>query len=215
MIFDDWVHLNWWESEAWLNLQKALMSKQNTLPPPATWYRALELTPFNEVKCVILGQDPYHTPGLAHGLSFSVPANVNRLPPSLRNIFKEYVEDTGYPWPRNGDLTPWAERGVLLLNSVLTVEAGKPFSHAGMGWEKLTVEVIQKLSEYRKHVVYIFWGRKAQEYAGLVDERFNHIIIAPHPSPYAVNTGFFGHRPFTRTNEALTLLKEEPINWRL
>ena len=203
----EWTDLKW--------IQIPTPCGPHIFPRKDLVYRAFDLTPFNEVKCVLLGQDPYHTPGLATGLAFSVPPSVRNLPPTLRNIFKEYVSDTGYPWPRNGDLSPWAEQGVLLLNTILTVEAGKPLSHAGLGWEKLTVEVFSKLREYRKHVVYILWGRKAQEYAGMVDERYNHIIMASHPSPYSSHNGFFGHHPFTRTNEALLDWKEDPINWRL
>ena len=207
-----WSDLNWWKSGAATRIIEH--TAWQVQPAVLNIYKAFELTPFDEVKCVILGQDPYHTPGVAHGLAFSVPPHVKRLPPSLRNILQEYQTDLGYPAPRFGDLTPWAREGVLLLNTILTVEAGKPLSHKGLGWEKLTIEVIQKLNEVG-HIVFILWGKEAQQYQGLIDPKRNWIITAPHPSPFSVNTGFFGHKPFSTTNAYLQYVGEKTINWRL
>jgi uracil-DNA glycosylase len=181
------------------------------LPATELVYRAFYATPFNDVKVVILGQDPYPTRGHAHGLAFSVPASVRNLPPSLRNILREYTNDLHLPLPRNGDLSLWADRGVLLLNTILTVQEGKPLSHKGLGWEKLTIEVIQKLSEYRDGLVFILWGNHAQQYRGLIDENKHHVLVSPHPSPLSANRGFFGSRPFTRANARLA----QPVDWRL
>lgn len=178
------------------------------LPRRQWWFHALELTPFNKVKCVILGQDPYPTKGHAHGLAFSVQPHVRRLPKSLVNIFTEYRSDLGYLAPRSGDLTVWAERGVLLLNTILTVEEGKPLSHAGLGWEKLTYEIVRALDE-RTGVVFCLWGKRAQEYQGAL--RSSPVVCSAHPSPLSANKGFFGSKPFTRINSHLN----EPINWKL
>lgn len=178
-------------------------------------FQAFKLTPFDEVKCVILGQDPYHTPGYANGLAFSVQPHVKKLPPSLRNILREYESDLGYPQPRNGDLTSWAREGVLLLNSILTVETGKPLSHRGLGWEKLTIEVLRALNREREHLSFILWGKEAQQYKGLIDPMWHNIITAPHPSPFSVNQGFFGHQPFSRANGYRAIMGFDPINWRL
>lgn len=179
-------------------------------PRHEDWFQALELTPFDKVKVVILGQDPYHTKGMAHGLAFSVLPHIKRLPPSLRNILKEYQEDLRLPQPSSGDLRAWAERGVLLLNTVLTVEEGKPNSHAGIGWEKLTYEIIRNLAE-RGNVVFVLWGTKANEYAAACGTC--PVVSSPHPSPLA--KGFIGSKPFSRCNEELKRLGLEPIDWRL
>lgn len=212
-----WNDLNWWGSEEEECTEENAMgwAGASVLPHRNYWYRALELTPFDKVKCVILGQDPYHTPGVANGLAFSTDPTVVSLPPSLRNVFKEYQSDLSLPAPRNGDLTQWAERGVLLLNTSLTVEPHKPASHSNIGWDVFTKEVISSLNEYKRHVVFLLWGRHAQNYAPLISVKRNFIIRSPHPSPYSANTGFFGSKPFTRTNNYLRSKRQEPIQWRL
>ena len=193
------------------NLHRSLQGKPNVFPQVDKWFRALELTPYDEVKVVILGQDPYHTKGYAEGLAFSVQPHVKHLPRSLQNIFHEYTADLGYPWPRSGSLVPWATRGVLLLNTILTVEEGKPLSHKGLGWEKLTYEIMTKLSEKKDGLVFILWGREAQQWRGRIDEDKHLVIASSHPSPYSAKLGFFGSKPFSRTNEYL----KDKVDWRL
>lgn len=211
-----WDDLDWWRSDTKEAIHGMILeTRMSVLPHPDRWYRALELTPFESVKCVILGQDPYHTPGVANGLAFSVSPDVRTLPPSLRNIFKEYREDLGYPMPRNGDLTPWAQSGVLLLNTALTVQPNRPASHADIGWDVFTKEVISKLNEHRTNLVFILWGRHAQQYQSLIQIKRHHIIRSPHPSPFSASTGFFTSKPFSRTNEYLVSKRQEPVNWRL
>lgn len=177
-------------------------------------FNAFNSTPFESVKAVILGQDPYHGAHQAHGLSFSVQSGVP-LPPSLQNVFKELVDDIGCPFPKSGDLTPWAEQGVLLLNTILTVRAGEPFSHKARGWERFTDQVIRLLSEQREHIVFILWGAPAGKKAALIDESRHHIIRSPHPSPLSSYRGFFGSKPFSRTNAYLQSHRIAPIDWRL
>lgn len=176
-------------------------------------FQAFEWTPFSQVKVVILGQDPYHNPHQAHGLSFSVLPGVP-VPPSLQNIYKELQADLGYPPVRHGYLKSWAQQGVLLLNSVLTVRAGDAFSHAGKGWETLTDAAIKALSA-RGGVVFILWGNAAKKKIPLIDKERNRIIASAHPSPLSASRGFFGSRPFSRANAALAELGESPINWQL
>lgn len=176
-------------------------------------FQAFEWTPFSQVKVVILGQDPYHNPHQAHGLSFSVLPGVP-VPPSLQNIYKELQADLGYPQVRHGYLKSWAQQGVLLLNSVLTVRAGDAFSHAGKGWETLTDAAIKALSA-RGGVVFILWGNAAKKKIPLIDKERNRIIASAHPSPLSASRGFFGSRPFSRANAALAELGESPINWQL
>lgn len=177
-------------------------------------YSALELTPYEEVKVVILGQDPYHGANQAHGLSFSVQPGI-KIPPSLVNIYKELQDDLGYAPVNHGFLESWAKQGVLLLNTVLTVRAGQAYSHRGQGWEKLTDAVIQKLNEREKPIVFILWGKPAQEKTRMIDTSRHVIITAPHPSPLSAHRGFFGSKPFSKTNDALVALGEEPIDWQL
>lgn len=177
-------------------------------------YEAFEWTTFSKVKVVILGQDPYHGPNQAHGLSFSVLPGV-AIPPSLRNIYKELYSDLGIKPVNHGYLEKWAKQGVLMLNSVLTVRNGQAFSHQGKGWEKLTDEAIKKLSERPMPVVFILWGAAARKKAALIDRKKNIIIESPHPSPLSANRGFFGSRPFSKTNAALEALGETPIDWQL
>ena len=158
-------------------------------PPGSLIFNAFEKTPFTDLKVVIIGQDPYHGPGQAHGLSFSVPDGV-ACPPSLQNIFKELNKDIGLPIPKAGNLTPWAEQGVLLLNASLTVRANEPASHAKIGWTQFTDAVIRKISDEKTGVVFLLWGRFAQEKQGLIDETKHHVLKAAHPSPFSVEKGF-------------------------
>ena len=174
-------------------------------------FQAFEWTPFSQVKVVILGQDPYHGPHQAHGLSFSVQPGVP-VPPSLQNIYKELQDDLGIAPVDHGYLKKWADQGVLLLNSVLTVRDGQAFSHQGHGWERLTDVAIHQLSERPKPVVFILWGRAAQT---LIDQTRNIVIKSAHPSPLSASRGFFGSRPFSKANAALTAMGEEPIDWQL
>lgn len=177
-------------------------------------FQAFEWTPFSQVKVVILGQDPYHGPYQAHGLSFSVQPGVP-VPPSLQNIYKELQDDLGIAPVNHGYLKKWADQGVLLLNSVLTVRDGQAFSHQGHGWERLTDVAIHQLSERPKPVVFILWGRAAQNKMTLIDQTRNIVIKSAHPSPLSASRGFFGSRPFSKTNAALTAMGEEPIDWQL
>jgi len=175
-------------------------------------FNALHYTPFHDVKVVILGQDPYHGPNQAHGLSFSVQPSVPP-PPSLVNIFKEMQNDLGCDMPKDGHLLNWAKQGVLLLNAVLTVRRGKAHSHRGMGWENFTDRVINVLNEKEHPIVYILWGRAAQRKQALIDTTKHEIVKAPHPSPLSAHRGFFGSRPFSKTNAILKKYRLTPINW--
>lgn len=184
-------------------------------PPSSLIFNALNTTPLHAVKVVILGQDPYHGPNQAHGLSFSVQRGV-ALPPSLRNIFHELHTDLGMPVPSHGDLTRWAQQGVLLLNSVLTVEAGQPTSHQKRGWEDFTDQVIDVLNEQREHLVFILWGAYAQRKGQRIDRSKHLVLTAAHPSPLAANRGgFFGCRVFSKANNYLKQNGIEPIDWQL
>ena len=206
---ESWSFLRFWDYYYNVLQPKFDDMDMDKVLPVSDWFRALRLTPFEEVKCVILGQDPYPTPGHAMGLAFSVFPHVSPLPRSLKNIFREYQDDLGYPAPRNGDLTSWAKEGVLLLNTCLTVEAGKANSHVGLGWEKLTYEVVRSLGE-KRDVVFVLWGKTAQEYSAACGGC--HIISSVHPSPLSANKGFLGSRPFSRVNR---YLGDRAINWRL
>ena len=182
-------------------------------PEEKNVFNALELTPFESVKVVILGQDPYHGFGQAHGLSFSVQKGIP-LPPSLRNIYKELQEDIGGNLPTEGDLSHWAQQGVLLLNTVLTVEEGNANSHKGMGWERLTNRLIESLNELKHPVIFILWGKPAQDKEKLITNS-NHVILkAPHPSPLSAYRGFFGSKPFSRVNDILIQQGQTPIRWK-
>jgi uracil-DNA glycosylase len=182
-------------------------------PPGAEIFAALNATPFDKVKVVVLGQDPYHGPGQAHGLCFSVRPGV-RPPPSLENIFKEIERDLGIPRPDHGCLTPWTRQGVLLLNAVLTVERGRAGSHAGRGWEGLTDACIDALNRDREHLVFLLWGAYAQKKGSLIDRQRHLVLKAPHPSPLA-RGGFDGCGHFSKANEYLKARGETPIDWRL
>ena len=183
-------------------------------PERKNYFSALNLTPLNQVKVVILGQDPYHGPGQAHGLCFSVPSGI-RPPPSLKNIFKELKFDLSIEIPKSGNLTPWAQQGVLLLNSVLTVEKEKPGSHQKKGWETLTDKIISVVSEQSPHAVFILWGAYAQKKAEFVDLKKHLVIKNVHPSPLSSHRGFFGSKPFSTTNDWLKSKNIKPINWSL
>lgn len=195
-------------------LKKEKAAGKVIYPPGPLLFNAFNATPVDDVKVVILGQDPYHGPGQAHGLSFSVQPGVTP-PPSLVNIFKELHDDIGVPIPRSGNLMPWAEQGVLLLNAALSVEARTPNSHAKIGWERFTDAVIRRIAEEREHIVFIFWGKFAQSKAVLVDEKKHLVIKSAHPSPYAAANGFFGSRPFSKTNAFLQRHGLEPVDWDL
>ncbi|MFB5086222.1 uracil-DNA glycosylase [Psychrobacillus sp. PGGUH221] len=175
---------------------------------------ALRATPFNEVKVVILGQDPYHGPGQAHGMSFSVKPGV-AIPPSLRNMFKELLEDIGCPLPTSGYLESWAKQGVLLLNTVLTVRAGEANSHKGQGWEVLTDTIITKLSDREEPIIFVLWGKPAQLKKKLIDTSKHVILEAPHPSPLSAHRGFFGSKPYSKINAQLAAWGEKPIDFCL
>jgi uracil-DNA glycosylase len=183
-----------------------------TFPPAAQIFHAFELCPFNDVKVVILGQDPYHGAGQAHGLCFSVNKDV-RVPPSLQNMYKELHDDLKLPIPSHGNLEHWAEQGVLLLNTTLTVEAKSPTSHAGKGWETFTDQVIRKISEERNGVVFLLWGNFAKSKKDLIDTTKHTVLTAPHPSPFSAHSGFFGCKHFSKTNEILKKNGQDPIDW--
>lgn len=201
---------------AFLLAQKA--QGKRIFPKGSEYFRALDLTPLDKVRVVILGQDPYHGEGQAHGLCFSVQRGV-RPPPSLVNIFKEMKTDLGLDPPRHGNLTHWAEQGVLLLNSVLTVEMGQAASHQGRGWEKFTDAVIALVARQERPVVFILWGAYAQKKAAFVQDVSQggrHLVIrSAHPSPLSAHNGFFGSRPFSRANDFLIAHGQPPIDWKL
>lgn len=183
-------------------------------PKGSEYFRALDLTPLDEVKVVILGQDPYHGFGQAHGLCFSVKPGV-RIPPSLVNIYKEMETDLGIPPARHGFLENWAEQGVLLLNSVLTVEEGKAAAHQGKGWERFTDAVIRAVNDECDGVVFILWGSYAQKKAAFVDQQRHLVLKSAHPSPLSAHNGFLGSRPFSKANAYLQSIGKDPVDWRL
>lgn len=189
-------------------------AEHTVYPEPNDIYNALHYTSYENVKVVILGQDPYHGPGQAHGLSFSVQPGVNP-PPSLKNIFIELQNDIGADIPNHGSLVSWAKQGVLLLNTVLTVRRGQANSHKGKGWEQLTDSIIDVLNKRDKPVVFILWGRHAQMKKERIDTSKHFIIQSPHPSPFSARNGFFGSRPFSRANQYLEQIGDEPIDWSL
>ncbi|MBL7811792.1 MAG: uracil-DNA glycosylase [Bacteroidetes bacterium] len=183
-------------------------------PPGSRIFAAFDYTPFQQVKCVIVGQDPYHGPRQANGLCFSV-SDGQKKPPSLINIFKELQNDLGFPIPYSGNLEKWAREGVLLLNTILTVRAGQPKSHHGHGWEEFTHAAIQALNDQREHLVFILWGREAQAKEEIIDQSRHLVLKSHHPSPYSAEKGFFGNHHFSRTNEWLQEHGIEPIDWDL
>jgi uracil-DNA glycosylase len=183
-------------------------------PPGAFIFNAFNTTPFDNVKVVILGQDPYHNPGQAHGLSFSVPRNI-APPPSLVNIFKEICSDVGIANPHHGNLEKWANQGVLLLNAALTVEANNPMSHSKIGWHEFTNDVIKTISDKKDHVVFMLWGAFAKSKQELIDRNKHLVLTAAHPSPLSAHNGFFGCRHFSKANQWLRDHGIEPIDWSL
>jgi uracil-DNA glycosylase len=186
-------------------------------PPKSEVFSAFNYTPFHSVKVVIMGQDPYHGPKQAHGLSFSVSENVPQ-PPSLKNIFKELQDDLGILPPRQGSLVSWAKQGVLMLNAILTVQENNPRSHYGKGWEIFTDAVIRKLAERDDPVIFVLWGKTAQEKCRTILEKTkfpHHVLVASHPSPYSAYSGFFGCKHFSKINELLKKQGKEPINWAI
>ncbi len=199
------------ELKEFLTEEKA---KYTVYPPGSKIFNAFQLTPFNQVRVVILGQDPYHGPGQAHGLCFSVPQGIIP-PPSLVNIFKEIEKDLGLPIPGGGNLEKWARQGVLLLNATLTVRANQPGSHQKRGWENFTHAVISKLSEKRVGLIFLLWGKYAQEKESLIDTNRHYILKAAHPSPFSAYNGFFGCRHFSKTNEILRKHGLQEIDWNL
>jgi len=183
-------------------------------PPARQIFAALDATPFDQVRVVILGQDPYHGPGQAHGLSFSVPPGVD-IPPSLNNIFAEQTRDLGLPRPNHGSLDAWAKQGVLLLNAVLTVEHGQAGAHQGKGWEQFTDTIVDVLNRERENLVFLLWGNYAQAKGKMVDARRHLVLKAPHPSPLSAHRGFIGCGHFSRTNDWLVDHGSTPIDWRV
>ncbi|MCD8106542.1 MAG: uracil-DNA glycosylase [Oscillospiraceae bacterium] len=219
VIGNDWDEVIGGEfsKEYYLQLREFLRTEysQNTIYPDMYHiFTALKLTPYSSVKVVIFGQDPYHEPGQAHGLCFSVQDGT-MLPPSLKNIYKELESDLGIPPAKTGDLTSWAKQGVLLLNTVLTVRRGQANSHKGKGWEILTDEIIRKLNEHENPIVFILWGANARSKKALITNPQHLIIESAHPSPLSAFSGFFGSRPFSRTNQFLAEHGEVPVNWEV
>ena len=196
------------------NFLKKEYTTQKIHPDMYHIYEALELPPYEKVKVVILGQDPYHGVNQAHGLSFSVQPGV-KIPPSLNNIYKELQSDLGISPVKHGNLVSWAKQGVLLLNTVLTVREGQAYSHRGKGWEILTDKIIEKLNEREKPIVFILWGKPAQEKMKMIDKSRHIILTSAHPSPLSAHRGFLGSKPFSKTNDALMALGETPIDWQL
>lgn len=196
-------------------VQAARSAGKIVYPPVRDIFNAFKLTEFDQIKVVILGQDPYHRPGQAHGLSFSVPFGV-RPPPSLLNMYKELANEyADFQIPSHGNLTQWAEQGVLLLNSVLTVEEGQPNSHANFGWEKFTDKVIAVLNEHREHLVFLLWGSHAQKKGQFIDRAKHCVLTAVHPSPLSAHRGFFGCGHFAKANDYLQAHQMTPIRWQL
>ncbi len=196
-------------------LKTEKMAGKTIYPPGPLIFNAFEQTPFDTVKVVLLGQDPYHGPRQAHGLCFSVQDGV-APPPSLINIFKEIQSDIGLTMPlKSGNLTHWAQQGVLLLNAALTVRANEPFSHSKIGWAVFTDAVIQKVSELKTGIVFLLWGRFAQEKRALIDESKHYVLKAAHPSPFSADKGFFNCKHFSKTNSLLQQQGKDPVDWRI
>ncbi len=218
-IGNDWDEIlkNEWQKPYYLKLREFLKneySHHTVYPKAENIFNALKYTSFADTRCVIIGQDPYHGPSQAHGLCFSVEKGTT-LPPSLVNIFKEYQDDLGFPAPHSGNLTKWAQNGVLLLNTVLTVRRASPLSHQGQGWEILTDEIIKKLDRKKEPVVFLLWGSPAQRKANIINNPIHLKLATAHPSPLSAYRGFFGCRHFSKTNEFLRQNGLREIDWRL
>jgi uracil-DNA glycosylase len=217
-IEDSWknVLFDAFQADSFLRLRSFLVSeiteKKVVFPSPSEIFSAFNATPFDKVKVVLLGQDPYHGIGQAHGLSFSVPRGV-ATPPSLKNIYKEISNDLGIQVPKTGNLEKWATEGVLLLNATLTVRAHSAGSHQNKGWEEFTDQVIHALAEQKEHLVFLLWGSYAQKKGIFIDQKKHLVLKAPHPSPLSASRGFFGCRHFSKTNEYLKTHGKIPINW--
>ncbi|WP_059104204.1 uracil-DNA glycosylase [Shouchella shacheensis] len=219
ILHNDWNELvgNEFTRSYYLELREFLKREFETetvYPPMGQLYEALHTTSYQQTKVVILGQDPYHGPGQAHGLSFSVKPNVN-VPPSLKNIYKELAVDIGCTPVDHGYLKAWADQGVLLLNTVLSVRKKQPGSHQGKGWERFTNKVIEVLNEREQPVIFLLWGRHAQAKESMIDTSRHYVLKSPHPSPFSANKGFFGSRPFSTINRILVKIERTPINWQL
>lgn len=219
MATTDWNPLlrSEFDEPYWHELQRFVADERRNgpvFPPADDVFTALHLTPHADVKVVILGQDPYHGAGQAHGLCFSVRRGVT-IPPSLRNVYQELRNDLGVPTPSHGNLEDWARRGVLLLNTTLTVRSGQAASHQGKGWERFTDRVISTVNDKTERVVFLLWGAPSRKKKSLVDTSRHTVIESAHPSPLSAHNGFFGSRPFSRTNDALREAGREPIDWRL
>ena len=223
VLFSDLLHEPTWQtaltkewSKPYLHsLQAAVATAYQTTtvyPQPANLFRALNLCPLPNVRVVIIGQDPYHGPGQADGLAFSVPTQTP-IPPSLRNIFTEIEHDISVTMPSHGSLERWAQQGVLLLNSTLTVVAHTPAAHRKLGWEQLTDQIIQIVSRHHTGIVFLLWGAAAKQKATLIDHDHHYVLTAPHPSPLSVHRGFFGCRHFSDTNRYLEQTGNRPISW--
>ncbi|MGF6907472.1 uracil-DNA glycosylase [Fusobacterium sp. PH5-44] len=216
---NDWdnILLNEFEKEYYQNLRKFLIEeyKKNTVYPHMdNIFSALKLTSYKDCKVLLLGQDPYHGPNQAHGLAFSVNPEI-KSPPSLVNMYKELKAEYGYDIPNNGYLVPWATQGVLLLNTALTVRKGEPNSHANIGWELFTDNIIKKLNERIEPVIFILWGANARKKVEFINRNKHFILEAPHPSPFSANKGFFGCNHFKEVNNILKKLGKEEINWKI
>lgn len=219
ILKNDWQNIlqDEFKQDYYLALRAFLKEEYNNqtiYPPMEDIFNALHYTSYENTKVVIIGQDPYHGPNQAHGLSFSVQHGV-RTPPSLKNIYKELHADLGYPIPTHGNLTEWAEEGVLLLNTVLTVRQREPNSHKGKGWENFTNKIIEAVNQKQEPVVFILWGRHAQEKEALIINDWHKIIKSPHPSPFSANRGFFGSKPFSQANAFLKEAGRVPIDWEI
>lgn len=204
-----------WEGDAPSDLREKLQEEDathNVYPSENLRFKAFEICALGDVKVVILGQDPYHQPGQAMGLSFSVPFGV-ATPPSLKNIYKELFTDVGCAQPAHGNLSEWAERGVLLLNTALTVRHGEPGSHSKLGWHEFTWATLAAINAQREHVVFILWGRHAQSFGDVIDRERHHVIESAHPSPLGAHRGFFGSKPFSQANTYLSTKGIEPVDW--
>jgi uracil-DNA glycosylase len=199
------------ELKTFLTAEKKIYS---IYPKGGDTFSAFNLCSFNSTKVVVIGQDPYHGSGQAHGLSFSVPIGI-KPPPSLKNIFKELHTDLNFEIPNHGDLTAWAQQGVLLLNATLTVRAKQAASHQKKGWEQFTNRVIKEISDKKEGVVFLLWGRFAQDKEVLIDSTRHHILTAPHPSPFSAHSGFFGCKHFSKTNYLLSQQNQDSINWQI